>query len=72
MGEGELIANGMYVTSTSIFSCLTQRRIRISVLFSFASVGTFPFITAIRRRLADLLLGPDLAARVYGSLPKED
>ena len=23
MGEGELIANGMYVTSTSIFSCLT-------------------------------------------------
>ena len=26
----------------------------------------------IRRRLADLLLGSDLAARVYGSLPTED
>ncbi|HEC35099.1 MAG TPA: hypothetical protein ENI39_01030 [Anaerolineae bacterium] len=25
-----------------------------------------------RRRLADLLLGPDLAARVYGHLPEED
>ena len=25
-----------------------------------------------RRRLADLLLGPDLAARVYGPLPEED
>ena len=29
-------------------------------------------LIAKRRRLADLLLGPDLAARVYGSLPKED
>ena len=25
-----------------------------------------------QRRLADLLLGPDLAAKVYGPLPKED
>jgi len=25
-----------------------------------------------RRRLADLLLGPDLAAMVYGPLPEED
>jgi len=25
----------------------------------------------LRRRLADLLLGPDLAARVYGPLPEE-
>lgn len=25
-----------------------------------------------RRRLADLLLGPDLATRVYGHLPEED
>ncbi|HEC35478.1 MAG TPA: hypothetical protein ENI39_02965 [Anaerolineae bacterium] len=25
-----------------------------------------------RRRLADLLLGPDLATRVYGPLPEED
>ncbi len=26
----------------------------------------------LRRRLADLLLGPALAARVYGPLPEED
>jgi hypothetical protein len=26
----------------------------------------------LRRRLADLLLGSDLAAQVYGPLPKED
>ena len=26
----------------------------------------------LRRRLADLLLGPDLAAQVYGSLTKEE
>jgi len=26
----------------------------------------------LRRRLADLLLGQDLAARVYGPLPQED
>lgn len=26
----------------------------------------------LRRRLADLLLGPDLAAQVYGPLPEED
>jgi len=25
-----------------------------------------------RRRMADLLLGPELAARVYGPLPEED
>ena len=25
-----------------------------------------------QRRLADLLLGPDLAAKVYGPLPEED
>jgi len=25
----------------------------------------------LRRRLADLLLGPELAARVYGPLPEE-
>ena len=25
----------------------------------------------LRRRLADLILGPDLAARVYGPLPEE-
>lgn len=25
-----------------------------------------------RRRLADLLLGPELAARVYGPLPEQD
>lgn len=26
----------------------------------------------LRRRLADLILGPDLAARVYGPLPEEN
>ena len=26
----------------------------------------------LRRRLADLLLGPDLAARVYGPLPEQE
>ncbi len=26
----------------------------------------------LRRRLADLVLGPELAARVYGSLPGQD
>jgi hypothetical protein len=28
--------------------------------------------TQRRRRLADLLLGPELAARAYGPLPEED
>lgn len=26
----------------------------------------------LRRRLADLLLGPDIAARVYGPLPRQE